>query len=788
MAALSPVATTYKEAIVSERNSNRQIAFLFKEGDGLGVELLGGKGGGLIELKKLGIPVPSYVMVSSGVSRAYLQEGHLPKRLQWQLRRTIVGNRESLEAETGRRFGDSKRPLFVSVRSGAAVSMPGMMETIPNLGMNSATLEALTHEFGSEAACNSYLAFLKKFGSLVLGVPAASFLGFDEEKNLIHRIELYRGLIESYSGRPMVDDPWQQLELAIEAVCRSWNSERAREYRSFHHIPDNLGTAIVIQAMVFGNRDERSGTGVAFSRNPSTGEHVLYGEYLKNAQGEELVSGVRTPEPMTVLEAQMPEVVSKLGSILSQLETLRREIVEIEFTVETGKLWILQVRRAKTTIEADLRYTLDSVASGEITRRDAMAAFSEEELKRLVETRLAFDEKSVRNLVASHKFFAGIAASPGIAVGVACFSTDRARELTEDGRVIILIRPDTSPDDFTAMIKSRAIVTVKGGATCHAAVVARGQMIPAVVGAQTLELLGSRAIVNVETRKWYFGKKRWYINEGDLISVDGNSGLVFPGAVPTHGSAPNQDALTVLNWIREERAPKVDFALARKEWCMNTVLNNVYLSDAVAHRLMGTESERPAREFKDSVHGEAARLISTYLVIAVAGELRHAWACLKPEEAKWLEARGIRRQSSRDDAQLLVFALKSEGQGASRIFVKIAHDAFSRGGNPLQFDGSYGGRRWALIAEAVREYLGGTIGASVFVDRAFDLRHNGGKLFNKHPMADSLTKEDTLHRQLDTKRAARNLEALTRGLRVLHTQISPELEALLKKALENRNL
>jgi phosphohistidine swiveling domain-containing protein len=639
--------------------------------------------------------------------------------------------------------------------------MPGMMETIPNLGLNPQTLEALTKETGDvNFVSRCYLTFLKKFAVLVQGVAKQ---GFDEieqvEQNLGRRIDLFRNLIEQEVGE-IVDDVWRQLEMAVEAVCRSWNTDRAKEYRRVNAIPENLGTAVVVQAMVFGNRDDQSGTGVAFSRNPITGGKLAYGEFLRKAQGDDLVGGTSTPSSLKILVEDFSEVAKQLFGILNDQDRQREEIVEVEFTVESGKLWLLQVRRAKTTIEADLQFAVDQVVNSKMTRRQAMTAFKEERLAKLVAERQVFEEKEIAQLVGDGRFLKGLPASPSVAQGEVCLSCERALERAGMGVSVILIRPDTSPDDFNAMIRSRAILTATGGATCHAAVVARGQGIPAVVGATALTENGIE-----------------WLKEGLLVSVDGSSGLVFPGLVKMAGSKPNQNAQTILGWIKEDQEKKVDFSLANKCWCMNTLLNDFYLSEAVLHKMSGMPMEDEVRHLTETVQREVSQVMATYLVIAVAGELRHALHYLTSEDKKQQVEILQRLEGSREDraaAQSVVSVLQKDGPESIISFCRMAKIAFERGGDPA----GYGGKRWATIALTVLQYLEGKFGARVFVDRAFDLRHNGGILFNKHSMVDRETREGTLQSQLDVKRHETDLERLRAALIGLWGAVSPKVAML----------
>jgi pyruvate,orthophosphate dikinase len=488
-------------------------------------EILGGKGAGLAEMTTIGIPVPPGFTLSSNLCSLYLESRQFPKRLQGQVENAL----QRLETATGKHLGDGDNPLLVSVRSGAAVSMPGMMETILNLGLNDVTVEGLTRQSGNPRfAWDSYRRFVQMYGSVVFEVPKRPFeqildehkqrcridreidLPVEEMQAIVRR---FKALVLEESGREFPDEPLDQLWGAIAAVFESWNTRRAIDYRKLHDIPDSMGTAVNIVAMVFGNLGEDSGTGVAFSRDPSTGEPRLYGEYLLNAQGEDVVSGSRTPMPIDKLKEQLPHAYQELERVARTLERHFRDVQDMEFTIERGNLYMLQTRRAQRSGQAAVRIACEMVDEGLISEPEAVARIPPNDLNQLLHPTI--DPASKLDLLTT-----GLPASPGAACGTVVFDADEAVRLARSGQSVILVRRETSPEDFHGMVTAKAILTARGGMTSHAAVVARGMGKPCVAGAQALQIDENASRFSVNGRS---------IAQGEWITVDGSTGKVFSG-------------------------------------------------------------------------------------------------------------------------------------------------------------------------------------------------------------------------------------------------------------------
>src|SRR4051795_9583201 len=505
----------------------------FTEGDKDQKDLLGGKGANLAEMTNLGLPVPPGFTISTEACRAYLEAGDLPEGLAGEIDEHL----ESLEKEMGRRLGEAGDPLLVSVRSGAAVSMPGMMETVLNVGLNDESVRGLTEQSSDERfAMDSYRRLLQMFGATVLGIDSEVFanaldklkgergsesdtdLGVDDLRGLVNT---FKHLIHEHAGHGFPQDPREQLELAMRAVFDSWNTERAVLYRRQERIDEGAGTAVNVQAMVFGNRGNDSGSGVAFTRDPASGNQGVYGDYLQNAQGEDVVAGIRN----TVSLADMARVDEKshdeLLSIMAKLEQHYRDMCDIEFTVERGKLWMLQTRVGKRTPEAAFRIGQHMTDEGLIDTDESLRRVTGAQLAQLMFPR--FDEKAERTLIAK-----GMNASPGAAVGKAVFDSDTAVAWAERGEDVILVRKETNPDDLRGMVAAKGILTSRGGKTSHAAVVARGMGRTCVCGAEALDVSSKKKRARVRGGE--------PINEGDVISIDGTTGEVFLGAVPVADS------------------------------------------------------------------------------------------------------------------------------------------------------------------------------------------------------------------------------------------------------------
>ncbi len=522
--------------------------------------LLGGKGANLAEMTRLGIPVPPGFTITTQACIAFLQSGQWPEGL-WE---QVLDAMHRLEARMGKRFGDPERPLLVSCRSGAKFSMPGMMDTVLNIGLNDETVQAMAHLTGdARFAYDLYRRLLHMFGNVVLGIPDEHFeeiiararkrAGVPYDSQLSAEdwkpvVEAFKALIRRETGRDFPQDPFEQLRMAIEAVFRSWNSKRAVAYRNATGIPHDLGTAVNVQAMVFGNMGPRSGTGVLFTRNPATGENELYGDFLDNAQGEDVVAGIRTVKPIQALAEEMPEIYEQLYTIAKTLERHFREVQDIEFTIEEGHLWILQTRDGKRTARAAVKFAVDFVREGLISPREAVLRVSPAQVESLLHPR--FDPEAKEEAVRAGRLLAkGVNASPGAGVGKAVFDADRAEELGRAGEAVILVRPETKPDDVHGMVHATGILTSLGGNSSHAAIVARQFGIPAVVGCHELD-------IDVEARR--FTVNGHVVQEGDWLSIDGTTGEVFLGALPTlEPDLRDPDLMQLLSWADEYRRLEV---------------------------------------------------------------------------------------------------------------------------------------------------------------------------------------------------------------------------------------
>jgi len=500
-----------------------KLIYRFEEGSASMRDLLGGKGAGLAEMTRAGLPVPDGFTITTEACLTYYKNG---RRLPEELKESIRHHMAILEEHTGKGFGNPQNPLLVSVRSGARVSMPGMMDTILNLGLNDETVEGLAAQTSNARfAWDAYRRFVQMFGKVVLGLDARLFEQIIEERKRAEGVKSdpevgadgwravvaeFKRIIARECGSPFPQDVYEQLFRAIEAVFDSWNSKRAIEYRRFNKIPDDWGTAVNVVTMVFGNMGDDSGTGVAFTRNPSTGEKRLFGEYLPNAQGEDVVAGIRTPMAISELEQKQPGVYRQFVEIAEKLERHYRDMQDIEFTVERGKLYVLQTRSGKRAAEAAVKIALDMADEGLISREEAIGRVDPESLNQLFHARIDPNEKFEAACV-------GLNASPGAATGAIALDADTAVAWSKEGRAVVLVREETAPDDVHGMIAAQGVLTAKGGATSHAAVVARGMGKPCVVGCEGLKIdYRARAIsVNGAT-----------LQEGDAITIDGTTGRV----------------------------------------------------------------------------------------------------------------------------------------------------------------------------------------------------------------------------------------------------------------------
>jgi pyruvate,orthophosphate dikinase len=525
--------------------SPRPIYF-FDEADGRNRALLGGKGAGLSEMTMLGLPIPAGFTITTEICEKFYEAGkRLPDGLMDEVRSSIF----KLENITGRKFGDPTNPLLVSVRSGSAVSMPGMLDTILNLGLNEETAEGLAKKSNNRIfAWDAYRRFIQMFGKIVFGIDDRKFDSIVARRDLSdHKVlrevaDLFKQLCES-SGRKFPSDPYKQLELAIDAVFRSWIGKRAVEYRKQYNItPDKAnGTAVTVVAMVFGNMGHDSCTGVVFTRDPDTGEKRLYGDYLTNAQGEDVVSGKSTPDHIDSLISEMPEVYRELQQVCEKLESYFKEPQEVEFTVEKSKLYILQTRAAKMNAVAEVRTSVDLFHEGLIGKTTALERIDPEGLEQVLYRRI--DPHAKQKAIAT-----GVGASPGAASGVAIFDVAQAEALGKKGEKVILVREDTKPDDVPAFFQSAGILTSRGGKTSHAAVVARGMGKPCVVGCAQIE-------IDNEDRSFAVGGKT--ISEGQKITIDGSTGRVFIGEIQTVEPEISSEFKELLQWASEMKGIKI---------------------------------------------------------------------------------------------------------------------------------------------------------------------------------------------------------------------------------------
>ncbi len=541
-----------EEHPLAEQTAQKWV-YLFEDGSGEDKALLGGKGAGLSEMTRAGLPVPPGFVVTTEACNAFFENGkNLPEGLWEQVKEGL----SKIEAKVGKRFGDPKNPLLVSVRSGAAFSMPGMMDTVLNLGLNEETVQGLAEQTGDlRFALDAYRRFASLFGEIVMGVAHEKFervmdrfkaqtkggsdtdLKADDLRDII-AAEKQIIVAEQHA---IPEDPYEQLRVAIAAVFNSWMGRRAVDYRRVNRIPDSLGTAVNVQAMVFGNMGSESGTGVAFTRNPSTGEKKLYGEYLLNAQGEDVVAGIRTPNPISQLKKELPAVFKEFASIANLLEQHYRDMQDVEFTIERGKLWMLQTRTGKRSGAAAVRIAVEMAQEKLIDRALAVQRVTPEQIDQLLHPTV--DPKTDATVLAT-----GLPASPGAAQGQVVFSPDEAEELAREGAKVVLVRQETSPDDFHGMVAAQAIVTARGGMTSHAAVVARGMGKTCVSGAGSLE---------IDYSQQQFSVNGTVVTKGEWITVDGSTGRVFLGQVPTILPTLSSDFYEIMSWADRFRRLRV---------------------------------------------------------------------------------------------------------------------------------------------------------------------------------------------------------------------------------------
>jgi pyruvate,orthophosphate dikinase len=530
--------------------------YAFEQGDGKNKGLLGGKGAGLCEMTNIGLPVPPGFIITTDVCLEYYKEGKkLPLGLMDEVRRNII----NIEKKMGKKFGGNENPLLVSVRSGASLSMPGMMDTILNLGLNPAILKGVIKQTNNERfAWDSYRRFVQLFSEIAMGAREESFskrldqikekyganLDTDlDAKALKEATEDFKKICKKETGKDFPDEPFDQLETAISAVFESWMGKRAVDYRKYNKITPEManGTAVNVQTMVFGNMDSDSATGVAFTRDPSSGENVFFGEYLTNAQGEDVVAGIRTPKPITAMEREFPIIYKELCEVREKLEQHYKEVQDFEFTMEKGVLWILQTRNGKMTANSRLKTSIDMLNEGLLTKKAAILRIDPAQLEHLLHKRI--DPKISITPIAK-----GLPASPGAATGKVVFSADEAEQLGNNGEKIILVREETKPDDIHGFISAQGVLTSKGGKTSHAAVVARSMGKPCVSGCSAIK---------IDRLKKIFKVNDITVRKLETITIDGTTGEVFIGEIPLIEPEITEDFKLVLQWADEIRVLKV---------------------------------------------------------------------------------------------------------------------------------------------------------------------------------------------------------------------------------------
>ncbi len=534
--------------------SSGKLVYAFEEGNKEMKQILGGKGANLSEMINIGVPVPPGFTITTEVCRLFLENGDYPESFGEQMEEQL----KLLEGKMGKKLGDTTNPLLVSVRSGAAISMPGMMDTVLNLGLNDETVQTLALQSGNARfAWDSYRRFIQMFSNVVLGIDHHYFEEVLEHlkeevgavndtdlsaENLQELVSRYKALVAEKNSAEFPTNPLKQLKLAIEAVFNSWQNERAVAYRRMNNITGLIGTAVTIQSMVFGNMGDDSGTGVAFTRNPSTGEREFFGEFLMNAQGEDVVAGIRTPMPITQLQEINPAVFNELVEAKDMLERHYKNMQDIEFTIEKGRLFLLQTRNGKRTAKAAVKIAVDMVAEGLTTKEQALMQIEAKALNQLLHPQIK--ASAVRNVIAK-----GLPASPGAACGKIVFTTEEAMEMAIDkNEKVILVRRETSPEDISGMHVSQGILTARGGMTSHAAVVCRGMGKCCVSGC-------SEITVNVAAKKLIVGEL--VLNEGDVITLDGSTGEVILGEMEMQDASMSGDFQTIMEWADVIRRMKI---------------------------------------------------------------------------------------------------------------------------------------------------------------------------------------------------------------------------------------
>ena len=531
-------------------SETKKYVYSFAEGKGIGKDILGGKGANLAEMVSLGLPIPSGFTITTETCDIYYKNNKsYPAEVDQQVEEQL----QALEAKMGKKLGDANDPLLVSVRSGAAASLPGMMDTVLNLGLNDESVVGLATKTGNERfAWDSYRRFIQMFGDVVMEVPHHDFekalqsvkdkkgIKLDTEldtDDLKEVVRLYKEVVQRDTGKLFPNNPREQLKMAIDAVFNSWNNERAIIYRRINDIRGLLGTAVNVQSMVFGNMGETSGTGVCFTRNPSTGENKFYGEFLMNAQGEDVVAGIRTPAHIEELDKVMPECYKELCDIYHLLEKHYKDMQDMEFTIQEGKLYILQTRSGKRTAAAAVKIAMDMLSEGLIDEKTAVLRVQPEQLDSLLHPQLDVNAKKNAELLTK-----GLPASPGAAVGQIVFSAADAHDWKENGKKVVLVRLETSPEDIQGMIASEGILTARGGMTSHAAVVARGMGKCCIAGASEIKVDEIERVIKTQNE---------VIKEGDVISLDGTTGIIYKGAIEKLNPQLTGNFKIFMDWVNE---------------------------------------------------------------------------------------------------------------------------------------------------------------------------------------------------------------------------------------------
>ncbi|HEY7067851.1 MAG TPA: pyruvate, phosphate dikinase [Chloroflexota bacterium] len=654
------------QAAATQQGTAKKWVYRFEEGAADMRDLLGGKGAGCAQMTRAGLPVPPGFTITTEACNAYYESGKQFPPGMWD--QTLEALHE-LEQKTGKGFGDRQNPLLVSVRSGAKISMPGMMDTVLNLGLNDATVQGLVALTGNERfAYDAYRRFVQMYGRIVQNIPAERFDDVFEEAKQRHGaaqdtdldanalrevLAAFKDVVQRETGQPFPTEPIEQLRLAIGAVFESWMGKRAVDYRNFYKIPHDLGTAVNVQTMVFGNMGNDSGTGVAFTRDPNTGQNALYGEFLVNAQGEDVVAGIRTPMPISKMAQELPQAYTEFRDIAGRLESTYHDMQDMEFTVERGKLFMLQTRAGKRTAQAAVKVAVDMAHEGLITREQALLRVEPQQVQELLAPRFDVVEQ-IRAREGGRLLTKALNASPGAAVGTAVFDADRAKELGEAGGRVILVRPETSPDDVHGLIAAQGVLTARGGMTSHAAVVARGMGKPAVVGADD---------VRIDQRAGSFSVDGRTVKEGDWLSLDGTTGEVYLGELPTirPNFAEERDLLELLGWADAERRLGI--------WA-----NADYPRDAERAREFGAEGIGLCRT--EHMFMEEERLPLVQQMILAAPAARRAKLALGIDERRLeLQARRLRQTEESGTPGTLAADLAEAETALANLEAKLAADA-----------------------------------------------------------------------------------------------------------------